>query len=95
MGCFLTLGVDVQTMSEIGIGETPLDVKCGLIYNICHGQTTDALFDVKLALTRFDVKRDADNVEKSDDPLSDDFVEKLKFRVWGNTQELHGDESME
>lgn len=71
----------MQTISHVDINETPLDIKCGLVHNIAKAQTADALFDIKLALTSFDVRDKSGSVQE-DDVLTQDFVERAQFRLW-------------
>jgi hypothetical protein len=41
----------------------------------------DTLFDVKLAFSSFNLKKNG-NVNATDDVLNEDFVEKAQFRLW-------------
>ena len=75
----------MKTLSQVDFRETPLDMKCGLVHSISHGQTTDRLYDVKLALTSFDGRKTSGNLEAGDDALTEDFVERAYFRLWTNT----------
>jgi hypothetical protein len=63
--------------------QTLLDLKCGLLHQLSHGQTSDALFDVKLVLTSFDVRKKIDRVKE--DVLAEPFVEKARFRLWAGS----------
>jgi hypothetical protein len=74
----------VRGLPQVDFRETPLDMKCGLVHSISHSQTTDSLYDVKIALTSFDGRKTSGNSEGEDDALSDDFVERVYFRLWTN-----------
>jgi len=61
------------------------------MYNITRADTADTLFDVKLALTSFDVRKKSGNVDETDVVLTRDFVEKASFRLWtGAKHPEHG-----
>jgi len=77
----LTVDVTVQTISQVDVNERPLDTKCGLIHNISQMRMADSLFDVKLAFSSFNIKKNG-NLNATDDALNDDFVEKAQFRLW-------------
>jgi hypothetical protein len=73
-------------MAQVNTSETPLDTKCGLIYNISEGLSVDALYDVKLALSAFDTRERNSNLQSADDILSKDSVERARFRLWTGTR---------
>jgi hypothetical protein len=74
----------VEFISQV-YSESSIDTKCGLLHDISQGDTVDKLFDVKLALTSFDVRRKA-NMDIRDELLTNDFVERLRFRLWSGSK---------
>jgi hypothetical protein len=83
----------VLSMSQADVSENPLDSKCGLMHGISQVRTADALFDVKLALTSFDVRKRSTTLYSTDDVLKDDFVERVQFRLW-TTAKPQGDAAL-
>lgn len=71
----------MPTISHVDVCESPLDIKCGLIRSISEGQTTDRLFDVKLALSSFAVRKKSGTLDTREDALTEDFVERAQFRL--------------
>ena len=59
------------------------------MHNIAKAQTADALFDIKLALTSFDVRNKSGSVHE-DDVLTQDFVERALFRLWTGAKPTAG-----
>ena len=82
----LMIDIGVQFMSEVDTRETPLDIKCGLIHSLSHAETTDALFDVKLAFTGYNARRKKGIAETSDETWMQDFIERAQFRFRGDAQ---------
>jgi hypothetical protein len=80
----LKIDIAVKSLSQVDFRDTPLDIKCGLVHSSSHPQTTNSLYDVKLALTSFDARKASQNVKAGDDALTEDFVEQAYFRLWTN-----------
>lgn len=76
--------IAVQAISEVDTGETTLDMKCGLMYNLSHAETTDALYDVKLAFTSYEARRKAHIAATPDEAWMENFIERAQFRLWGS-----------
>ena len=75
----------MQTISQVDANESPLDIRCGLMRSISEVQTTDRLFDVKLALS-FAVRRKSGVLDTREDALTEDFVERAQFRLWASAR---------
>ena len=82
----LILDIAVQEISQVDLRETPLDTKCGLIHGISTGEVSDTLFDVKLALTSFGARKKSANLQPADENLTEDFVERVQFRLWSGNK---------
>jgi len=80
----LKIDICVESLSQVDFRGTPLDTKCGLVYSSFNIQTTDSLYDVKLALTSFEARKAIQNLRAGDDALTEDFVERAYFRLWTN-----------
>lgn len=76
----------MQTISQVDASESPLDIKCGLMRSISQVQTTDGLFDVKLALSSFAVRNKSRILDTKEDSLTVDFVERAQFRLWASVR---------
>jgi hypothetical protein len=81
---FAEIDISVESLSQVDFRDTPLDTKCGLVHSSSNIQTTDSLYDVKLALTSFEARKAIQNVRAGDDALMEDFVERAYFRLWTN-----------
>jgi hypothetical protein len=86
----LIADISVETIAHADSSESPLDTKCGILHSISQARTADSLFDVKLALTSFDVRKKAGGLEVTDQVLSDDFIERVHFRLWSNAKAQSG-----
>lgn len=78
----LIVDIAVQEISQVDLRETPLDTKCALIHGISSANGADSLFDVKLALTSFGARKKSVNLQPADESLTEDFVERVQFRLW-------------
>jgi hypothetical protein len=78
--------IAVETIAHVDTSESPLDTKCGILYNISQAQTADSLFDIKLGLTYFDIRKKAGNLGVTDQVLTEDFIEKVHFRLWSSVK---------
>lgn len=63
-----------------------VDFRCGILHLISNATTADSLYDLKLALSNFEVREKAGKLESVDDPMTEDFVEQARFRLWSNAQ---------
>jgi hypothetical protein len=72
--------ITVQELSEADTQESYLDVKCGLIRNLTHAETTDELFDIKLALTSYEVRKSEGRTLPEESWL-EDFLQRAQFHV--------------
>jgi len=63
-----------------------IDFRCGILHLISQANTTHGLYDLKLALSSFEVREKAGKLEGVDDPMTEDFVEQARFRLWSNAQ---------
>ena len=84
----LILDVTLQAMSQVDVNESPLDIKCGLIHGISRMQMADSLFDVKLAFSSFNARNKPGNRNTVDDVLTEEFVERVQFRLWTSAKAL-------
>lgn len=82
----LTSDVTVDSMAQVNTRETPLDAKCGMIYNISKRQSVDSLYDIRLALSAFNTRERASNLQIADEILTRDFVERVQFRLWAGAK---------
>jgi hypothetical protein len=78
------IDIGALAISEVDTRETPLDTKSAFIHNLTHGETTDALYDVKLAFTTYEARRKAGMAATSEESWMEDFIERAQFRLWGN-----------
>jgi len=62
-----------------------LDFRCGVLHLISQEATADRLYDLKLALSNFEVREKSGELENVDDPMTDDFAEKARFRLWSTS----------
>ena len=54
--------------------------------SISEAQTTDRLFDVKLALSSFAVRKKSEILDTREHALTEEFVERAQFRLWATAR---------